>query len=163
MDSKINLEEFILHQLDWSLERKSRLETKAVGYITAVALIIGVLGNFIGDIKSFDICPLFKWFCFGGYILLFLICGKILYLCSRMLLPREIGYFDSEKLIDKYWKQESTDKGIITACQNFIRTNEKAVISLKDDNKKIAKDLKILVIGFICASITFFTALGVAK
>lgn len=161
--NKINVEEFILHQLDWSLERKSRLEMKAVGYLTAVALIITVLGDFIVEIKGFEICSLYKWVCFGGYIVLFILGGIILYLCTKMLLPREIGYFKPENLIENYLNQVVVDKDVILACKGFIETNYKAINALEKDNKKVFKLIKILVGGFIFAGITFFIGLGVKK
>ena len=42
-ENKINLEEFMLKQLDWSLEMKARLESKATGYLAITTLSLSLV------------------------------------------------------------------------------------------------------------------------
>lgn len=94
MENKINLEEFMLRQLDLSLNMKSSMETKAVGYLTVDTLILGILFSFLTEIYSKNICALFKKTCLEFFGVSFVIGLFVLVLCAIILFPKRIEYFN---------------------------------------------------------------------
>ena len=168
MDSKINLEELILTQLDRSLEMKNRLETKAIGYITAIALILTILENFIEAVYELKLHLLLKWGFLSFYILVFLLGLVLLFLCTKMLLPKKISYFDANKLLDFYnklseKKEINSDEVILSENKKYIAINTTTIEILDSYNKKVSHGLLFLVFGMFVSSISFFILLGVAK
>ncbi|MBR1404248.1 MAG: hypothetical protein IJ558_08705 [Treponema sp.] len=144
----INLEEFMLRQLDLSLEMKSRLETKATGYLAVVALILGLVFQIITSDVSSTECLLF-FFCKATVAV-----GTIIVIiCAVMLFPRRIGYFSSKWLSDIYadknsQKKSAREKRILTENQRHIDTN--------GDSIRIQGILNIVVSIFMFIMLVLF-------
>lgn len=167
-ENKISLEELILKQLDWSLEMKSRLEAKAVGYLAFITLILTILSDFLKDVYPSNICSLFKWTCIGFFIATFIVGLILLVLCAKMLLPKNIEYFSCKKLMDLHYETKNSDNSdnddyILSENEKFIEKNEKTIARLDSYNKSIAFGLIYMIIGFIISSILFFVFIGGEK
>lgn len=166
MESRINLEDLLLHQLDRTFEMKGRLESKAVGFLTAIALIIGTLVNFLLHMLDLDICPIFKWLCFWVYVVLFTF-SVILFLISAFTLkPKKTQWLEFNELFDLFKQSDAEsktnlDEKIIYAVKTIVNQNDTTILRLEKYNKVVAFGLIVLGIFFVFACILFFISIGV--
>ncbi|MBR6198923.1 MAG: hypothetical protein IKQ61_01520 [Spirochaetales bacterium] len=159
-ENKINLEELIVKQLDWLLELKNRDETKSIGYLTAITLMMTILAQFSSEIYKMNIISttyrklilLFYGivFCFGVVILL---------LCAIQLLRKNIHYFNVEKLINLRKNENEYDDNIINAVSTFIKTNKSTHDVLNNFNKIISVCVIILVGLFSLSGFIYFVTI----
>ena len=161
MANRIKIEDLMLRELDRSLEMKSGFETKAVGYLTVLALTISSLLEFKikGSLESFLLLSNWDKINFIFYICTFLFGLFVLVICSLMLYPRKILFFDSDKLKQLYDLQQQNDgefdKAILIKTTEFIQVNNKAVDRLKELNQLASLGLIITISSFIVCAIFF--------
>lgn len=169
MESKINLEELLLHQLDRTYEMKGRLEAKAVGFLAAVALIMGVLVDYAVKLNEIDVCPIFKWTCFSMDAMLFSLSLMLLIMTALTLKPVRTQYFefnDLKKLcndaINSNDDSSIANKEILDANETMVLENDTSIHKLEKNNKRVSIGVIVLAIGFVFESILFFVLLGVS-
>lgn len=100
MKNKINVEEMIIQQINQNLEIKDRIESKAVGYLAVITLILTMLGQFMEYIKSAQICILFKNTSIVFCVLLFLYGTGLLIFCISIIFPKRVSYFNVDELVE---------------------------------------------------------------
>lgn len=162
MSNRIKIEDLIQKELDRSLEEKSKLETKAVGYLTVIALVMTILVQLWIEVHKVSIdgklrliCIIFFFFFFGLGVLL-------LILSSAMLLPRLVDYLRMDDLIEYYQDpSEDDDQSLISRMKECADTNEYTLQSLDRLNLFVSRGLMVLLAGFFGVSIILFVIMGV--
>lgn len=159
MKKDFDLENMMLNEVEHSISLKDKIETKAVGYISGVALILNILLGFYSEGKKID-CELARRLCMIFFILSFFV-GAILLLCfSIMLFPRTREKLNFNEILSFRQNAElSSDeisKQIIENCQSCIETNNKTAKKLKIYNKIISIGLVLLSVLFVFDAILYF-------
>ena len=160
MENNINILDLLIQELNRTESLKSSIEAKAIGYMTPVTLILGILATFLTEVwDKKDICQVAWNGLFWGSIALFVLGVVLFVLFARVLMPSEMKYFDAAELIRLYTKKspdiEKTAK-IINDAANAVYTNSEKMEKLSKFNKRISIGLFVLIGGFIIASILFF-------
>lgn len=164
MKNKINVEEMIIQQINQNLEIKDRIESKAVGYLAVITLILTMLGQFMEYIKSAQICILFKNTSIVFCVLLFLYGTGLLIFCISIIFPKRVSYFNVDELVEFRKKNpDGNDDELIENARRFTNENRDIVNNISGKNLTVARGLAILVVGFIFTAILFFITIGVTK
>lgn len=153
--NKINLEEFMLHQLDWSLEMKARLESKATGYLAVTTLSLSLVFQMMMNSKVMEVSA-FIYLCKATVIVGLL----IVILCAAMLFPKRISYFRAKWLLEIYNNKIPADEienRILKKNQKYIEQNGKTVVFLSVCSKLSSLILIVELALFIADCIYFFT------
>lgn len=162
--NKINVEEMIIQQINQNLEIKDRIESKAVGYLAVITLILTMLGQFMEYIKSAQICILFKNTSIGFCVLLFLYGAGLLIFCISIIFPKRVSYFNVDELAEFRKKNpDGNDDELIENARRFTNENRDIVNNISRKNLTVARGLAILVVGFIFTSVLFFITIGAAE
>lgn len=167
MENKINLEEMIFLELNRRIDRKITLETKAVGSIASISLMLTILFQFVKELPSLAEFPTFKEICLILYVSPFILGVLLLVAFGLMLLPRTIAFFAPDELLKLYRDKERNDdekeQYLLKECDEYISENEKTVQKLLKYNRQIFYGLFIQTILFGIASVLFVISLFVLK
>ena len=149
MENKINLEEMIFLELNRRIDRKVTLETKAVGSIASISLMLTILFQFIKELPSLAEFPTFKEICRILYILPFILGVFLLVAFGVMLLPRTIAFFAPDELLKLYRDKERSDdekeQYLLKECDEYITASnsnaKNSIIIFLDFHKFICINL----------------------
>lgn len=160
MENKINLQELMLRQIDLSLTMKSSVETKAVGYLTVVSLILGILIDFVIETYQIVMHPVFKFIMLGFYCSSFIAGIIVLCCCSIILYPRNIAHLDADDLLNLHnlmkSKECDADEFLIEEAEEILQINNETVRRLDILNRKASNGMIAVVTLFVFSCISFF-------
>lgn len=158
MENSINILDLIVQELNRTQSLKSSIEAKAVGFMTPVTVILGILATFLTNLSGAS-CQSIKNIFICVCVAVFIIGIFLLVLFVKVLFPSEMKYFDAENLIKVYTSKlseiEKTAK-IINDATNAVDANKKKMATLSKCNKIISIGLFVIIFGFVAASALFF-------
>ncbi len=162
--NKININDLIIKEVDRSIDMRGRIESKAVGSMSAVALILNIVLNFIIESRKLTICINFKVAYMLFYIATFLIGVTLLLFFVLMLFPQKTGYFDADLLFklreNKEKENNDADSKIISECEQSIAVNDDTMNRMLKFNRRISYGLVALAICFVVDTILFFVSIN---
>ncbi|MBQ8014071.1 MAG: hypothetical protein IJ257_06735 [Treponema sp.] len=162
MSNRIRIEDLIHRELDRSLEMKNSLETKAVGYLTVIALILTILVQLWFEIPKNILDEKIKLVCIVFFITFFGLGVLLLILCAIMLLPRPIDHLRIDDLMNRYEEpSENDDADLLKEMEDCSAVNENTLKILDKLNIFVSRGLMLLLFGFVMASVVLFIARGV--
>lgn len=167
-ENKINLPEMILNATDRQLGDKVSIESKAVGYLAFVALMMAIVSELFPNVINVTKkdCPLFCNLSFVLFVLTFVAGIALIITCALVLFPRRISYFQPEVLMELY--KDSVGNELCNKIDEIlIKGNEKSIPVNVDALKKmrvlnrIASVLLILLVSIFAIDIVvYFVFLG---
>lgn len=155
----IDFEEFMLHQLDVTLDMKDRLESKTVGYLTSVAFILSVLATLISMVTMNSASEDLKFYFFKFSKFLFMVGILELFICSLILLPKAVSHFDSKDLQKLMGIESDLKRDLLGLNWDFIIKNEKTLTIIRSLYTASSIGLVLLLIGFAVEILFFFKIL----
>lgn len=170
MEGKERFKELLLEQLTNTFEMKGRLEAKAIGFLAFIALIMGVLIDFIGYFNEFELCPELKLIGIIFCGITFVLAMILLFMAAFTLHPKEISYFDFGLLKEFYDSEEFSTSNVEEIDASILESNNKMALDnynmikeLEKQNSLVSKGVMILLLLFSFSSVLFFITLGVAR
>lgn len=158
---RINLEEFMLKQLDVTLGMKSRIEAKLATYLAVVSLMLGAILTFISISFSSGFAGDFQKY-FAVIAIVFCVGLAEMIICLIPLIPGQVWYFYINELMDAYKSNEIvSDEEILEHNQKLIKYNEGKLERTRFCYLLSYIGLSIFTIGFISISVLFFISMGV--
>ena len=153
--------DLLMAELNRTQQLKSDLESKTVGYMTSVALMLSVLTAFI--IHIYENHRMDESFRVAYYACITVFCIGLLFLVlfAWASIPRRMEYFSSIALLELRDSDESDAEkrnAIIVSLGKCIRLNDKTVKKVCLYGSLFCKGLVALTLCFICAVILFFYA-----
>lgn len=163
MENKINLEEFMLRQLDITLNMKNRVESKIMAFLPIVSLILTAMLTFISISYAGAFMPLFKRY-FVLIVIVFCLGLIEMIFCSIPLIPGKVWYFYIEDLMEAY-KSKNLDnesdivQDILEHNENIINKNEKKLDRLRTAYLVCAVGMFVFILSFVLLSFVFFISM----
>ena len=163
MENTVNIFDLVVQELNRTESLKSSIEAKAIGFMTPVTLILGILVTFLAEVyKRKDVCQMAWNMLFLVSAILFVLCVVLLVLFAKVLMPSEMNYFNAEGLIRLHSKDISeADKmaQILKDVTTAVEENKKKIRKLNRHNHIISCGVFILIFGFVIANALFFLCL----
>lgn len=163
MENKINLEEFMLKQLDVTLNMKDRIETKITAFLPIVSLImtailafisIGYAGNFMHLLRKHLVFVIIAFF-LGLFEMV---------LCTIPLFAGKVWYFYIEDLMNVYRNRKnnnesSIEQDILEHNEIIINKNERNLDRFRKAYFVCSVGMLVFIISFIILAVVFFVSM----
>ena len=160
--NNINLEEFILKQLDWSLEMKARIENKSTGYLAITSFLIGIMFQIVtsdkfDNLTQMNVFRVFSKATISVGVIVIIACGIILY-------PKDIGFFKVNWLMKLYneikeLKNSDTvdrDERMLEKAKTYIDSNMKSICFMSFFSKIVSVATIAMLLLFLGCLIFIF-------
>ena len=161
MANRIRIEDLLLRELDRSLEMKNGLETKAVGYLAVISLLLTLFIQMWLELRKLVMCEQLSRICVVFFSTLFGIGTILLILCSLMLFPKRIDHIRFSELREIYNDpSDSDDSRILSIAEIAIQENERTLKIMDKLNHIVSIGLMLLLAGFVSTSVVYFVVMG---
>ncbi len=155
-ESKINIEEFLLQQLNWSLEMKSRLEMKATAYVAIVTLMMTLLSSMkiLPCTSKTEVIFIFA-------VIVFFIGLLIIVICAVILFPKKMYTLDSKWLLAVYHDKDNIsddelNNRFVNMIAEYTTRNKSMLIITSICNKIVSLLVMAEVVSFVITCIMYF-------
>lgn len=141
----------VLRDLDWSMELKSNSETKIIGYVAVITLILTLVFQYLFTIEKLDIKKRTKQLLLNFYVFQFSLGLVVLLFCAIAIRPQPIYYINAQSSLER--KISSADE--MQMVEAIIDKNSGILKEVEKDSLRISTGMIVLIFMFCIGSVIF--------